>query len=87
MMSLKMASKLAKKKERLTSQKELKKRKPNNGPIDLNTISALKLLPGLKPAGNSITKTSVNVMLLLKVLPLAKTIMALMRYHRSVNYF
>ena len=87
MMSLKMASKLAKRKEKLTSQKELKNRERKDGPIDLNTISVLKLLPDVKPAGNNITKTSVNVKLLLKVLRLAKTILALMRYHKSVHCF
>ena len=77
MMSLKMTSKSAKRKERLTSQKELKKRKRKNGPIMLNTISAvkllpdvrnLKLLPGVKPAMTNIRKTNVNVILLLKAI-------------------
>ena len=49
MMSLKLDSKLAKRRERLTSQKELKKRKHKNGLIALNTESVLKLLPGVRP--------------------------------------
>ena len=75
MMSLKMASKSAKRKERLTSQKELKKRKRKNGPIILNTISAQKLLPGVRPAVKNITKTSANVILLLHVFAIAITVL------------
>jgi hypothetical protein len=90
MMSLKIASKSAKRKERLTWQKELKKRKRKNGPIMLNTISAvkllpgvrnLKLLPGVKPAMTNIRKRNANVILLLKAI----TFMTLMRYYKSVH--